>query len=309
MNISTVSWCHSMSKYTRGIVCLCIAMVLYSIMPVLIRVLGRGHIPPASQVFLRYCVAFAAAGIYFIFTKSKFMVAKKDMLLLFFVALFGYALVNLFYTYANLNTQIGTVLFIFNCSTVMGPLLGYVFLKEKLNSVMIAAMIIGFVSLFFLFSPGPMETWKAGAIFALFSAVGSSFYVIGRKKLGNYNSKLILLVNTTVGIITLGIISFFVEPSFYFGGGIGTVAPVTWLITVLFGLDNFTAYLFMTKGYQLLTAGTGSMVMLAENIIGVLFAFLFFAEIPTITSIVGGVLILAASGLVIFSTSSERFRT
>lgn len=297
-----------MSKYTRGVLYLCVAMLLYSIMPVLIRVLGRGHIPPASQVFLRYCVAFAAAGIYFAATKSKFLVKKKDMILLFFVALFGYALVNLFYTYANLHTQIGTVMFIFNCSTVMGPLLGYVFLKEKLNSTMIGAMLVGFVSLFFLFAPGPMVAWKSGAIFALLSAVGSSFYVIGRKKLGSYDSKLILLANTTVGVITLGIISLFMESSFYFGGGFASVSPLTWFITILFGLDNFTAYLFMTRGYQLLTAGTGSMVMLTENIIGVLFAYLFFAEIPTTASIIGGMLILAASALVIFSTSSVRYR-
>ena len=268
-------------------------------MPVLIRILGRGHIPPASQVFLRYGVACVAAVVYFLVSKAKFHVAKKDLVLLFFVALFGYALVNLFYTYANLNTQIGTVLFIFNCSTVMGPLLGYVFLKEKMNKGMIFAMGIGFISLFFLFSPGPMATWKIGAIYALISAVGSSFYVIGRKKLGAYDSKLILLTNTIVGVVTLGIISLYLETSFYTHGGIQSVAPMTWLVTVLFGLDNFTAYLFMTKGYQLVTAGTGSMVMLTENIIGVLFAFLFFAEVPTIMTLIGGVFILAASLLVI----------
>lgn len=293
-----------MSKFTRGVLYLCIAMVLYSIMPVLIRVLGRGHIPPASQVFLRYCVAFLAAGTYFSITKSTFAVKKKDALLLFLIALFGYALVNLFYTYANLYTQIGTVLFIFNASTVMGPLLGNLFLKEKLNSSMIVAMVIGFISLFFLFAPGPVATWKSGAVFALLSAVGSSIYVIGRKKLGAYDSKLILLANTTVGVVVLGVISFVIESSFFFGGGLFSVTPMTWLITILFGLDNFTAYLFMTKGYQLITAGTGSMVMLMENIIGVLFAFLFFAEIPTMMTIMGGVLILAASTLVIIK--SER---
>lgn len=288
-----------MSKFHKGILYLFISVLLYSIMPVLIRLLGRGHIPPASQVFLRYAVACVAAAIYFIATKSRFVVKKKDMMLLFLVALFGYALVNLFYTYANLYTQIGTVLFIFNCSTVMGPLLGYLFLKEKLTSVKIVAMLLGLVSLFFLFSPGPLVTWKAGAVFALLSAVGGSFYVIGRKKLGEYDSKLILLANTFVGILSLGLISLLLETDFYFGGGMGSVSPTTWLITILFGLDNFTAYLFMTRGYQLVTAGTGSMVMLSENIIGVLFAFLFFAEIPIFATFIGGALILVASTLVI----------
>jgi len=288
-----------MSKFHKGILYLFISMLLYSIMPVLIRLLGRGHIPPASQVFLRYSVAFMAAAIYFIATKSTFFVRKKDMLLLFLVALFGYALVNLFYTYANLYTQIGTVLFIFNGSTATGPLLGYLFLKEKLTKTKITAMVLGLVSLFFLFAPGPLVTWKAGAIFAFLSAVGGSFYVIGRKKLGTYDSKLILLANTAVGVITLGLISLVIETPFYFSGGIASVTPMTWLITILFGLDNFTAYFFMTQGYRMVTAGTGSMVMLSENIIGVLFAFLFFAEVPTIATFIGGVLILSASILVI----------
>jgi len=268
-------------------------------MPVLIRVLGRGHIPPASQVFLRYIVAFVAALVYFIFTKSKFHVKKQDMLLLFFVALFGYALMNLFYTWANLDTQIGTVLFILNCATVLGPLLGYLFLKEKLNSSKILAMLVGLVALFFLFRPGPFATCKIGAIFAFISAIGSSFYMIGRKKLGNYDSKLILLANTAVGVVSLGIIAFMTESHFYTGGGITTLRPITWLITVLFGLDNFIAWLFMTKGYQLVSAGTGSMVMLGENFLGIMFAFLFFAEVPTVATFIGGALIFIASILVI----------
>lgn len=288
-----------MKPFHRGILYLFVSVLLYSIMPVLIRTLGHGHIPPASQVFLRYIVACLAATIYFVVSKTKFTVKKKDILLLLTVALFGYALVNLFYTWANLSTQIGTVLFIFNGSTVMGPLLGFLFLKEKINSPKVIAMLVGLVSLYFLFRPGPFSTWERGAFFALISAIGSSFYVIGRKKLGGYDSRLILLVSTAVGVVTLGIIALTTETHFFTGGGIQTVAPMTWLLTILFGLDNFTAYLFMTKGYQLVTAGTGSMVMLSENLIGVLFAFLFFAEIPTTTTFIGGALILVASLLVI----------
>ena len=293
-----------MTQYKRGVLYLFISVILYSIMPVLIRVLGKGHIPPVSQVFLRYGVACVAAIVYFTVTKSKLAVHKKDIGLLFLVAFFGYALVNLFYTYANLNTQIGTVLFIFNCSTVMGPLLGYIFLKEQLNTPKIAAMVVGFISLFFLFSPGPFQTWRVGAIFALLSAIGSSMYVIGRKKLGGYDSKLILLANTTVGVVSMGILAAFTEAHFY-TTGIAQVSPMTWLVTVLFGLDNFTAYLFMTKGYQLVSAGTGSMVMLTENFIGVLFAIFFFAEIPTWPTIIGGILVLVASLLVIFRSDKK----
>ena len=290
-----------MNTKIKGSIYLFTATILYSIMPVLIRTLGKGNIPPITQVFLRYTVACAAAIIFFRLSKLTYTVKKKDIPLLFVVALFGYALVNVFYTFANLNTQIGTVLFIFNCSTVLGPVLGYIFLRERLSLAMGVATVIGIVSLFFLFSPGPMATWKVGAIFALFSAIGSSLYIIGRKKLSSYDSSLILVSNTIVGVIVVGLLSFIIEPSFYFNGGIESVTVYTWVVTVLFGLDNFAAYYCMTKGFQLLSAGEGSMIMLTENIIGILFAFLFFREIPTIQSIIGGMLILFASILVIGS--------
>ena len=291
-----------MTQFTRGVSFLFISILLYSIMPVLIRTLGAGHVPPASQVFLRYIVAFVSAGVYFFVTKATFELKKRDVFMLFAVALFGYALTNLFYTYGMLYTQVGTVLFIFFCSGVITPVLGHIFLKEKIYTAMKVALVLGFIALLFLFRPGPVATWKLGAVFAFASAIGQSLYVIGRKKLSHYSSTFIVLVNTFVGVVAVGLIAGFMETDFYTGSqGITTLSSSTWLVTILFGIDNFAAWLFMTKGFQLVAAGTGSMIMLAENIVGVLFAFLFFAEVPTITTLIGGVLILAASTLVIHS--------
>lgn len=268
-------------------------------MPVLIRLLGAASMPPASQVFLRYIVAFVCALLYFRLTKQKFSIKKADMPLLFSIALFGYALTNLFYTYSILLTQVGTVLFIFFCFSIITPILGKLFLKERLNTAKIVALFLGFIALFFLFRPGPVVTWKIGALFAFASAIGQSVYIIGRKKLTNVDSTTLLVVNTLVGVLAVGLISFVTEAAFYSSSGIGSVNATTWLVTVLFGIDNFAAWLFMTRGFQLVTAGTGSLVMLAENFIGVVLAFLIFAEIPTISTVIGGAFILAASALVI----------
>ncbi len=41
----------------KGVFFLLLAAILYSIMPVLIRILGGGGVPPVSQVFLRYIFA------------------------------------------------------------------------------------------------------------------------------------------------------------------------------------------------------------------------------------------------------------
>ncbi len=115
------------SKFRKGVVFLLISVVLYSIMPVLIRFLGSGFMPPASQVFLRYIVAFFCAVVYFRVTAQTFVLARRDFFVLGMVALFGYALTNLFYTYGVLLTQIGTVLFIFFSISVMMPILAQFF--------------------------------------------------------------------------------------------------------------------------------------------------------------------------------------
>ncbi len=157
------------------------------------------------------------------------------------------------------------------------------------------------MSLFFLFKPGPIETWKMGAFFAVLSAIGQAVYVIGRKKLHHVSSPLLLVVNTFVGVFAVGLIAVVTEFSFYSQGGIASVSLSTWLITVLFGIDNFAAWLFMTRGFALVSAGTGSLVMLSENFIGIVFAFLFFSEIPSIPTAIGGAFVMAASLVAIMS--------
>src|SRR5947209_3727188 len=103
-------------------------------MPVLIRFLGSGGIPPVSQVFLRYIFAFLPAFIYYsAVAKAKFIFPKKHIALLLLTTVFGYGLCNLFFTIGILNTQVGNALFLFYSFAIIAPVLGFIFLKDKLN--------------------------------------------------------------------------------------------------------------------------------------------------------------------------------
>jgi drug/metabolite transporter (DMT)-like permease len=229
-------------------------------------------------------------------TRQRISIHKKQLPLLLLVGVVGYALTNLLYTYAILLTQVGTVLFIFYGLSAVMPITASVFLKEKITPAKIWGLSLGLVALFFLFRPGPVDTWKVGAIFAFLSAVAQGVYVIGRKKLHAISSSMLLLVNTTLGVISVGVISLILEYSFYSSpSGLAALSCTTWITTIVFGIGNFFAWLFLTKGFQLVSAGTGSLVMLSENFIGVLFAFMFFGEIPSLWTFVGGLLVLAAS--------------
>ena len=249
-----------------GIVYLLAAALIYSTMPVLIRSLNTGHLPPISQVFLRYVFAFLAAAIYFVVTRSDFKVKRKDLPLLIFISIFGYALTNLFFTYGVLLTQVSTALFIFYCFGVVTPVLGIIFLKEKFNNANLLALVLGFLALLLLFTPTGLPGPKIGAVFALLSALAQSSYLVGRKILSGYSSKLILLSSTSLGVLTTGILALTLERKFYSGvGGILEISSRTWLVTVIFGLLNFMAWFLMSKGFQTVKATTGGLVLLLEN--------------------------------------------
>ena len=278
---------------------------MYSIMPVLIRFLGGGGIPPMSQVFLRYIVAFLSAFIHlFFFSKVKLKIEKKDLPLLGFATIFTYALTNLFFTYGILYTEVSNALFLFYTYAIMTPIIGYFLIKEKLNKYNVTALILSLIALYLLFRPNSLPTWKIGGVFALLAALGQSLYVVIRRALTKYPAIVMMFLNTLVGIIVLGVMSLLFENSFYSDKTILQLSANTYLVTILFGIDNFLAWFFMTKGFELFKATTGSLILLTELIFGIFLAFVFFSEIPTLLTVIGGFLILTSSMVVILRGSN-----
>ena len=289
-----------MNKDTKkGILFILTAAFIYSTMPVLIRTLGSSGIPPVSQVFLRYISAFISACVYFfVVAKQKFVFPSKNLYLLLFATIFGYGMTNLFYTIGILNTQVSNALFIFFTFAIIAPILGFIFLKEKVNTFNIVAIFLSFIALFLLFQPNSLSTWKIGGFFAFLSAISQASYIIARKRLKNYSASFMMLANTFLGVLFVGILSMIFEYRFY-QGAITRLSVNTWTTTILFGVINFLAWLAMTKGFEYFKASSASIILLSELIFGVIFAFFIFHEIPTYLTLVGGGLIVAASALVI----------
>lgn len=290
-------------KNLLGIFFLLLSAFLYGIMPIMIRLLKIGGLPPMAQVFSRYIFAFISALIYFIVTKSKFKIEKKDILLLLLTTIFGYALTNLFFTYGIIYTTVGNALFLFYIYGIITPIFSFFLLKERFNKFNLISLVLSLIALFFLFQPNSISTWKLGGFFAILSALCQSLYLISRRKLLKYSAATMMIMNTVVGIIVLGILSFIFEGNFY-SEVIQTVSSKTWITTIIFGVDNFLAWLFMTKGFELFKASTGSIVLLIENVFAIILAAIFLKEIPTYLTIIGGSLILLSS-IVVISKSEQ----
>ena len=284
----------------KGILLLLLAAFLYSIMPVLIRFLGIQGIPPISQVALRYIFAFLSAFLYFkLVAKAKFTLPKAHIPLLLFTAIFGYGMTTVFYTLGILNTFVSTTLFITYLYAIIAPILGFMLLKDKVNTFNVISLLISFVALLLLFQPTAYATWRIGSFFALLAAISNASYLISRKKLSEYRASYLMVINTFLGMLSVGILGVIMEYPFYSSGAIMHVSMQAWLVTILFGIGNFGAWLAMTKGFEYFHAASASIILLSELVFGVFFAFLFFHEIPTTATFIGGILIFFASILVI----------
>lgn len=287
-------------KNYKGYVFLLCAAFAYSSMPVLIRFLDDGDMPPSAQVFLRYIVSFTIALGYFVLTKGKFTFKRENLLLLLFVGISGYAMTNLLFTYSVVNTEIGNALFIFYSFGIIAPLLANILLKEKFNKYNWVGIALTLFGLLFLFRPNSFDTWKIGAIYALGSAISQSIYIVGRRKLTGYSSSFMLVMSTLLGIVSVGAFSLIFDNDFYFGAdGIEKISLEAWLVTALMGGLNFTAWFLMSKGFEYAKATTGSLLLLIENVFAIMWGITFFSEVPNLTLAFGGFLVMLASFVVI----------
>ena len=282
----------------KGVMYIVMAAFTYSIMPILMRFLNQ-EIPPFSQIFLRYIPALIFASIYMYWQKEKLEIKKKNIVYLGFATVCGYTLLNLAFTLSILNTEVSTAIFLMSTFIIFVPILASIFLKDKLSKVELFGIFFAFVGMLFLFRPNSFETWKLGGMYGLLSAIFYSIYLVFRRKLTEYSSINILTLSIISGVIIMGGLSLIFESSFYFTGEVFNLSLKTILILVLFGFDNFISWLLLTKGFESIKPSPGSLVLLAEPIFGVILGALVFAEIPTVYTVVGSVIILLASGVVI----------
>lgn len=67
-----------------------------------------------------------------------------------------------------------------------------------------------------------------------------------------------------------------------------------WFATGLFGLLFLSTGFLMVYGFKYVEAQKGTLIMLLDVVLGILFGYLFFKEIPSVISMFGGGLILFA---------------
>jgi len=179
-------------------------------------------------------------------------------------------------------------------------ILARIFLNEKITPLKLIALFltISGVVLISFSSNTPENQLKItpmGIVWGLISGLTYAlYYIFGKKTLQNYSSITIFTYILPIGSIPL----FFLIPK--------SLPPQSALFPLLFlgFVTTYLAYIAYYKGLKYLEASRASVVATLEPVVASLLAFLFWDEVLSPISYIGGALILCSVILTIYVQES-----
>jgi len=262
-------------------------------------VLGK-YIAMPSEVIVWFRSAFAMVFL-FIFCKSRKINLKvansKTHVPLIISSLFmaGHW-ITYFYALKLSNVAIGMLsLFTF---PVITSLLEPFFMKTKMNPIHVVLGIIVLIGVYILAPDFNLENSDVkGILFGLLSALCYSLRVLILKQhVHNHHGSMLMFYQTLVITIVMLPVMFFMDLS-----GFQSQFPYLLLIALL---TTAIGHSLMVHSLKFFSASATTIISSVQPIFGIILAFLFVNEIPTMNTVWGGLLIL--STVVIESVRSKR---
>ena len=197
------------------------------------------------------------------------------------------------YVFAMYYTTVANTLFIITTQTIFLALLGYFFLKEKINTITLISIILGMSGVLLILGNSlTIQTSEQfiGNLVAFIMPISFAILVIIIRK---YPKVDMVPAQFTAGILA-GFIGFIVAGKLSISFHDLTLAFLAGFFQIGFG------FILITVGSKTTPAAIVGILMLTESVFGPIWAWLFVHEVPPISVIIGG-------GIIIFSILLQSF--
>ena len=191
------------------------------------------------------------------------------------------------YVFAMYYTTVANTLFIITTETIFLAFFGYIFLKEKINLVTFIAILLGMSGVLLIVGSSlSIQTSEQffGNIIAFIMPISFAVLIIIVRK---YPTVDMVPAQFTAGVIA-AIIGFLIAGNLL-------VSQHDLLLGFLAGVFQIGfGFILITVGSQTTPAAVVGVLMLTEAVLGPIWAWLFINEIPPISVITGGGIIIFA---------------
>lgn len=284
-----------------AIIRMSLAALSFAIMGVLVKASAM-HLPFLVAVFFRTAVGLAMLLVYFRWTKTALRAHQHVLLLL--RSLFGFtALVLFFFALERLPLSHAVILNF--SSPIFVVMLSGLVLGERRTGVILPFVLAAFAGAALLVAPEWSEV-RIEAILGLLSALFAALAYITVRRLSRTESSATIvfyftLYGTLFGLVAL-LVAGIVWPDEYDWDSIlpAVANPVHLLYLLGVGFTATIGQLFLTSAYALERASVVSIFSYLNPLLSYVLGLLFFGEVPTVSSVLGGVLVIGGCAGVVW---------
>lgn len=272
------------NQHLRNILELNFAMLLVSTSGALGRYIDM---PVMVTIGIRAILAAIFLYVFCKWKKISFTIASKDRFkVVLSGVLMGLHWVTYFYSLKLSNVAIG-MLSIFTYP-VITSFLEPVILKSKFQKMHLLLGGLVLLGIYFLVPDFSFENTYLKAVgFGVFSAFCYALRnIISKREVGNYNGSVLMWYQLVVVGIMLSPVFFFLDVS-----GILTEWPATVVLALVTTAIGHTLFLMSFKKFSITTA---SIISSTQPVYGIIIGAISLSEIPSWTTVIGGVLILSS---------------
>ena len=241
------------------------------------------------QAFFAVIVALYLMLIY----KKNFFKSFYNSGLSGFIAGFVLSIGFTAYVFSMYSTTVANVNFIITTETIFLAVLGYFFLKEKINIITFISIIVGMAGVLLILGSSlsiQSNEQFIGNIVAFLTPISFVILVIIIRKSPNVD---MVPAQFIAGVFTVIFAYFIVEKL--------SISPHDLFLALLAGFFQIGfGFILITIGSQTTPSAVVGVLMLTESVFGPLWAWLFINEIPPFTVLIGG-------GGIIFSILLQSF--
>ena len=277
-------------KIVRGIICIILSGLCFSLMNVAIRT--AGDIPSMQKCVFRNSIALIIAIGYMLKGRIPVMSDKRNGWLLLGRAVCGtIGVLGNYYAVDHMN--IGDASIMNKISPFVALCCAAIFLKERFTWVHLIAVAGAFAGCVFVVQPSPDLARMTPFMIALAGGIGAGFALTFLRALGRREE------NGTRVIFWFSAVSTQITVPFLFFNAV-PMSLNQWVSMLLAGLLAAAGQVFITRAYYYAAPRNISVFDFSQVLFSALFGFLFFSEIPGGTSVIGYILIISMGVLLFF---------
>ena len=245
---------------------------------------------PWQFLFYRSIGAAAIILVYFLVTRRPVLELVRSAGVNGLVGGLGLAVAFTGYVWGVMHSTVANALFLISASPLVAAFLGWMVLRERVARSMWFAMFGVIVGVTIMIGEGLAEADLLGDLAALASAVGFAVFSVAIRRGRDTDMSPTILIGAAITTAFSAVMAA--------AGGTGLAAPMMDVgLAAAYGVLVIGAGIFMlTIGARNVPAAELLVLSLTEVVFASIWVWLAFGEVPSVLTLVGGLIILGSIG-------------